>query len=136
MDLDPQIHSTVDMVVAWWGRVGEIVWFSKQRKMHVTFAYETGCNNYESMFQHTTCHHFGTVCKDVISIIQNPNAWTSFLTELAEITSLQRKLQDFMITHTLRTQNRTSNIARTARVFIDFLILLIVIFWFGCLNHL
>ena len=39
----------------------------------------------ESMLQHSNCQSFGTGCKDLIAMINDPHAWPSFATELEKI---------------------------------------------------
>ena len=36
----------------------------------------------ESMLQHSTCQRFGTDCKDLIAMIEQPQDWPNFSTEL------------------------------------------------------
>nr|VDC97313.1 unnamed protein product [Brassica oleracea] len=36
----------------------------------------------DTMLQHTSCQHFVTDCKDTISIILDPKAWSSFEVDL------------------------------------------------------
>nr|VDD59775.1 unnamed protein product [Brassica oleracea] len=72
----------------------------------------------ECMLQYSTCQSFGTDCKDLIAMINEPHAWPRFTTELERIETLKICFPDFKITHISRTQNQTSDfLARTARSF-------------------
>uniref|UniRef100_A0A0D3AA93 Uncharacterized protein n=1 Tax=Brassica oleracea var. oleracea TaxID=109376 RepID=A0A0D3AA93_BRAOL len=42
----------------------------------------------ESMLQHSTCHSFGTYCKDLIAMIKDSRACPSFATKLEIIETL------------------------------------------------
>ncbi|CAG7873334.1 unnamed protein product [Brassica rapa] len=42
----------------------------------------------KSMLQHSSCQSFGTYCKDLIAMINKPQAWSSFATELETIHTL------------------------------------------------
>jgi len=72
----------------------------------------------ENMIQHSTCQNFGTDCKDLIAMINEPHAWPSFATELLRIETQQICFPDFKISHIPRAQNQISDsLARTARSF-------------------
>ncbi|KAG5397616.1 hypothetical protein IGI04_019430 [Brassica rapa subsp. trilocularis] len=43
------------------------------------------------------CQAFGTNCKDLISMIQDPQAWLNFSTELKELSRLKNRFSDFSI---------------------------------------
>ncbi|XP_048593487.1 uncharacterized protein LOC125576967 [Brassica napus] len=73
----------------------------------------------ESMLQHSTCQSFGTDCKELISMVKDPQAWPSFATELERIETLQICFPDFNITYVPRAQNQTADfLAKTARSFL------------------
>ena len=91
----------------------------------------------ESMFQYSTCHSFGTDCKDLIAMIEEPHAWPSFATKLERIETLQICFSDFKIIHIPRAQNHTSDsLARTARSFREIYVLLVVLIRSRYLDHL
>ena len=70
----------------------------------------------ESMIQHSTCQRFGTDCKDLIAMIQEPQAWPNFSTELEIIQTLRLCFSDFKISYFPRTQNDIADsLARNAR---------------------
>ncbi|KAF3570126.1 hypothetical protein F2Q69_00059510 [Brassica cretica] len=70
----------------------------------------------ESMLQHSTCQSFGTDCKDLIVMINEPHVWPSFATELERIETPKICIPDFKITYIPRAQNQISDfLARTAR---------------------
>ncbi|KAF2538398.1 hypothetical protein F2Q68_00021625 [Brassica cretica] len=72
----------------------------------------------ENMLQHSTCQRFGTDCKDLISMVMNPQAWPNFSTELEVIQILQTCFPDFKINYFPRTQNEiVDSLARNARSF-------------------
>ena len=72
----------------------------------------------ESMIQHLTCQRFGTDCKDLITMIQEPQAWPNFSTELEIIQTLRLCFSDVMISYLPRTQNEIADsLARNARSF-------------------
>ena len=58
----------------------------------------------ESMLQHSPCQSFGTDCKDLIMMINEPHAWASFATELEAIKMLQICFPDFKISHIPRVK--------------------------------
>ncbi|KAF2588471.1 hypothetical protein F2Q70_00041000 [Brassica cretica] len=81
----------------------------------------------ESMLQHSTCQSFGTDCKDLIAMINEPHAWPSLATELERIETLKICFPDLKITHIPRVQNQISDfLARTARSFHR------VLYFIGC----
>ncbi|XP_048622814.1 uncharacterized protein LOC125591926 [Brassica napus] len=53
----------------------------------------------ENMLQHSTCQSFGTDCKDLIAMLEEPHAWPSFATELEKIETLRICFPEFSITH-------------------------------------
>ena len=55
----------------------------------------------ESMMKYSTCQSFGTDCKDLITILKEPQDWPSFATKLERIETLQLCFPDFKITHIL-----------------------------------
>ena len=72
----------------------------------------------ESMIQHSTCQRFGTDCKDLIAMIQEPQAWPNFSTELEIIQTLRLCFSDFKISYFPRTQNEIADsLVRNARSF-------------------
>ena len=82
----------------------------------------------ESMFQYSTCQHFGTYCKDLISMIQNQTTRPNFSMELKELTII-RKVPRPQIFYHPRAQNRSvDSLAKTALAFYMNFFLLVVIF--------
>ncbi|XP_048613313.1 uncharacterized protein LOC125587176 [Brassica napus] len=72
----------------------------------------------ESMIQHSTCQEFGTDCKDLIAMMEQPQDWPNFSTELKNIQTLRLCFSDFKITYIPRTQNEIADaLARNARSF-------------------
>ena len=72
----------------------------------------------ESMLQHSTCQSFGTDCKDLIAMINEPHVWPSFATKLERIETLKICFLDFKISYIPRAQNQISDfLTRTARSF-------------------
>ena len=72
----------------------------------------------ESMLQHSSCQRFGTDCKDLIAMIEQPQAWANFSTELETIQTLRLCFSDFEISYFPRTQNEIADsLARNARSF-------------------
>ena len=72
----------------------------------------------ESMIQHSTCQEFGTDCKDLIAMMEQPQDWPNFSTELENIQTLRLCFSDFKITYIPRTQNEIAvALARNARSF-------------------
>ncbi|XP_048605017.1 uncharacterized protein LOC125582384 [Brassica napus] len=70
----------------------------------------------ESIIQHSTCQRFGTDCKDLIAMIEQPQAWPNFSTELEIIQTLRLCFSDFKISYLPRTQNAIADsLARNAR---------------------
>ncbi|XP_048605537.1 uncharacterized protein LOC125583041 [Brassica napus] len=53
----------------------------------------------ENMLQHSTCQRFGTDCKELIAMLDDPHAWPSFATELERIETLRIFFPEFSITH-------------------------------------
>ena len=72
----------------------------------------------ESMIQHSTCQRFETYCKDLIALIEQPQAWPNFSTELEIIQTLRLCFSDFKISYLPRTQNAIADsLARNAHSF-------------------
>ena len=72
----------------------------------------------ESMIQYSTCQRFGTDCKNPIAMIQEPEAWPNFSTELEIIQTLRLCFTDFKISYLPRTQNEIADsLATNARSF-------------------
>ncbi|CAG7897157.1 unnamed protein product, partial [Brassica rapa] len=72
----------------------------------------------ESMLQHSTCQKFGTDCKDLIAMVNDPQAWPNFSTELEVIQILKMCFPDFKIQYFPRVQNGIADsLARNARSF-------------------
>ncbi|KAG5400261.1 hypothetical protein IGI04_014868 [Brassica rapa subsp. trilocularis] len=72
----------------------------------------------ENMLQHSPCQSFGTDCKELIAMINEPQEWPRFATELEKIETLQICFPDFKITHVPRVRNQLSDfLAKTARSF-------------------
>lgn len=72
----------------------------------------------ESMLLHSSCQSFGTDCKDLIAMIEEPRASPSFATELEAIKMLQLCFSEFKLSHIPRTQNRISDpLAKNVRSF-------------------
>ena len=72
----------------------------------------------ESMIQHSTCQKFGTDCKDLIAMMEQPQDWPNFSTELENIQTLRLCFSDFNITYFPRTQNEIADsLVRNARSF-------------------
>ena len=72
----------------------------------------------ENMLQHSTCQNFGTDCKELIAMINDPHAWPSFATELERIETLLICFPDFNIIHVPRARNHFSDfLAKTTRSF-------------------
>ena len=70
----------------------------------------------ECMLQLSTCQTFGTDCKDLISMIQDPVAWPNFSTELDELQKLKNRFSDFSIVFIPRSENVSSDsLAKIAR---------------------
>ncbi|XP_018511975.2 uncharacterized protein LOC103853843 [Brassica rapa] len=63
----------------------------------------------ESMLQHSTCQRFGTDCKDLIAMIEQPQDWPNFSTELEIIQTLRLCFLDFKISYFPRTQNEIAD---------------------------
>ena len=72
----------------------------------------------EIMIQHSPCQSFGTDYKELIAMINEPQEWPSFATELEKIKTPQICFPDFKITHVPRVRNQLSDfLAKTARSF-------------------
>ncbi|KAF3486281.1 hypothetical protein F2Q69_00052395 [Brassica cretica] len=72
----------------------------------------------ESMLQHSICQRFGTDCKDLIAMIEQPQAWPNFSTELETIQTFRLCFSDFKISYFPRTQNEfADSLARNAHSF-------------------
>ncbi|KAF3554430.1 hypothetical protein F2Q69_00011330 [Brassica cretica] len=69
----------------------------------------------ENMFQHSPCQSFGTDCKELIAMLNDPHEWPSFATELEKIETLNICFPDFKINHVPRVRNQLSDfLAKTA----------------------
>ena len=64
----------------------------------------------ENMLQHST--HFGTDCKELIAMINEPQAWPSFATKLERIETLLICFPDFSIIHVPQAQNQLAVMLR------------------------
>nr|VDD13843.1 unnamed protein product [Brassica oleracea] len=72
----------------------------------------------ENMLQHSPCQSFGTDCKELIAMINEPQEWPSFATELEKIETMQICFSDIKIIHVPRVRNQFSDfLAKTARTF-------------------
>uniref|UniRef100_A0A0D3D612 Reverse transcriptase zinc-binding domain-containing protein n=1 Tax=Brassica oleracea var. oleracea TaxID=109376 RepID=A0A0D3D612_BRAOL len=72
----------------------------------------------ESMIQHSTCQRFGTDCKDLIAMIEQPQAWSNYSTELEIIQTLRLYFSDSKISYFPMTQNEIADsLAMTAHSF-------------------
>ncbi|XP_048608961.1 uncharacterized protein LOC125584486 [Brassica napus] len=72
----------------------------------------------ENMLQHSSCQSFGTDCKELIAMIEKPQEWPRFATELEKIETLQICFPDFKIIHVPRARNQFPDfLAKTARTF-------------------
>ena len=72
----------------------------------------------ECMQQLSTCHNFGTDCKDLISMIQDPGSWPNFSTWLKELLKLKCRFMEFCIAYIPRSENVSSDsLAKIARSF-------------------
>ncbi|KAF3582380.1 hypothetical protein DY000_02028973, partial [Brassica cretica] len=60
----------------------------------------------ENMLQHSPCQSFGTDCKELIAMINEPQEWPRFATELEKIETLQICFPDFKITHVPRVRSQ------------------------------
>lgn len=63
----------------------------------------------ESMLQQSLCQRVGTDCKDLITMINEPQAWPTFVTELKTIKTLQICFLRFEISHIPRAHNGITN---------------------------
>ena len=71
-----------------------------------------------SMIQHSTCQRFGTDCKDLIVMLEQPQDWPNFSTELEIIQTLRLCFSDFKISYFPRMQNEiVDSLAKNARSF-------------------
>ena len=72
----------------------------------------------ESMLLHSSYESFETDCKDLIAMVEEPQAWPSFTTELEAIKTLQLCFPKFKLSHVPRAQNGISDsLAKIARSF-------------------
>ena len=72
----------------------------------------------ECTLQLSTCQAFGTDCKDLISLIQEPGAWSNFSTELDELQKLKSRFPDFSTVFIPRSENISSDsLSKMARSF-------------------
>nr|VDD22986.1 unnamed protein product [Brassica oleracea] len=72
----------------------------------------------ESMIQHSTCQRFGTDYKDLIAMIEQPQDWPNFSTELEIIQTLRLYFLYFKISYFPRTHNEIADsLARNTRSF-------------------
>ncbi|KAF2561572.1 hypothetical protein F2Q70_00015662 [Brassica cretica] len=69
----------------------------------------------ESMIQHSTCQRFETYCKDLIAMIEPPQNWPNFSTELEIIQIFRLCFSYFRINYFPKTQNAIpDSLARNA----------------------
>ncbi|KAG5384874.1 hypothetical protein IGI04_036344 [Brassica rapa subsp. trilocularis] len=72
----------------------------------------------ENMLQHSPCQSFGTDCMELIAMINEPQEWPRFATELEKIETLLICFPDFKITHVPRVRNQLPDfLAKSARNF-------------------
>ncbi|XP_018463796.1 uncharacterized protein LOC108834975 [Raphanus sativus] len=72
----------------------------------------------ECMLQLSTCQLFGTDCKDLISMIEDPGSWPNFSTELKELLKLKSRFSEFSIVYISRSENVSSDsLAKIVRSF-------------------
>ena len=72
----------------------------------------------ECMLQHSNCQNFVTDCKDLIAMINDPQAWPNFSTELEVIQLILMCYSDFKITYVPRAQNEIADsLARNVQSF-------------------
>ena len=70
------------------------------------------------MIQHLNCQRFVTDCKNLIAMIQEPQAWPNFSTKLEIVQTLRLYFSDFKISYLPRTQNEIADsLDRNARFF-------------------
>lgn len=99
------------------------IWYDNIiRKHQVIFGYQTHFfpNLYVwlSITMYTHGQRFVTDCKDLITMIQEPQAWPNFSTELEIIQTLRLCYSDFKISYLPRAQNEIADsLARNARSF-------------------
>src|SRR5690606_10102410 len=60
-------------------------WKRKRRESALHLEVEALCWAMESMLQYSTCQKFGTDCKDLITMIEDPKVWICFSTELERL---------------------------------------------------
>ncbi|KAF2544867.1 hypothetical protein F2Q70_00021197 [Brassica cretica] len=63
----------------------------------------------KNMLEHSPCQSFGTDCKELIAMINEPQEWPSFATELEKIETLQICFPDFKIIHVPRVRSQFSD---------------------------
>ena len=91
----------------------------------------------ENMLQHMSCQSFRTDCKNLIAMIEEPQAWLSFATELEATKTLKICFPDFKIAHIPMAQNVISDsLAKIARSFNRDFVILDVLFQSGYPYHL
>ena len=72
----------------------------------------------ESILLHSSCQSFGTDCKDLIAMIEEPQASPSFATELEALKMLQLCFPEFKLSNIPKAQNGISDsLAKNARSF-------------------
>ena len=70
------------------------------------------------MLQLSTCQTFGTDCKDLVFMIQDPGAWPNFSTELKELMKLKSRFTNFSIVFIPYSKNVSSDsLAKIAKSF-------------------
>lgn len=92
----------------------------KLKKARNCFTFESGSTAMGNEENATTfiLSELWTYCKDLIAMIKEPLAWSSFATELEAIKTLKIYFTDFEIYHILRAQNGISDsLAKIARSF-------------------
>ncbi|CAA7031305.1 unnamed protein product [Microthlaspi erraticum] len=79
--------------------------------------------------QHSNAQAFGTDCQDVIKMIEKPEDWPKFSTELQEFSRLQSLFSHFSLSFLPRSfVTKADHLARQARLFTRPLSLLVVLF--------
>lgn len=72
----------------------------------------------ECMLQLSTCQSSGSDCKDLVAMIKDPGAWSSFSTELKELMKFKERFTEFSLIFSPRSQNLSADsLAKTARYF-------------------
>ena len=72
----------------------------------------------ECMLQLSTCQVFGTDCKDLVSMIQDPGTWPNFSTGLSEFSKLKSRLSAFSTVFIPCSENVSSDsLAKISRSF-------------------